>query len=72
MPKIKINITYYFPIKVKKSLSNHILTPRDTNEIFCVKWIKIEELKKSITNRETKIFLTRKLHEAKKIVCLND
>jgi ADP-ribose pyrophosphatase YjhB (NUDIX family) len=71
MAKIKINNTYYFPIKIKKNLYNHLLKPNDNKEIDCAKWIKINELKGLTMNRETQIFLARKLQEAKKIVYIN-
>lgn len=68
MPKIKINNTYYFILKVKKNLNNHRLFPIDKKEIKYAKWIKIVNLKKINLNRETEIFRSRNFNIIKNIL----
>jgi ADP-ribose pyrophosphatase YjhB (NUDIX family) len=59
MFKLRINNTYYFPTILDKN--NVKLNPIDKNEIAQAKWIKLSELKNFNVNRETKIFIKRKL-----------
>lgn len=59
MFKIRINNSYYFPIILNKNKVK--LDPIDKNEIAQAMWIKVEKLEKMNVNRETKIFIKRKL-----------
>lgn len=68
MPKIKINNTYYFILKIKKNLNNHRLFPIDKKEIKYAKWIKIKDLNTLNLNRETEIFKSRNFNLLKKIL----
>ena len=65
MPKIKINNTYYFPLilDIERKLS-----PIDKNEIQDAYWILIDNIKNLTLNRETKIFLNKKLKEVKDLL----
>ena len=67
-PKIKINNTYYFPISINKTVYNKILYPLDKKEIRQAKWIKLSELPEIKTNRETQIFIKRKINESRQII----
>ena len=60
MFKIRINNSYYFPLILNKNLVK--LNPIDKNEIAQASWIKINQLENFNVNRETKIFIKRKLN----------
>ena len=68
MPKIKINNTYYFILKIKKNLNNHRLEPIDKKEIKYAKWVNIKDLKNLNLNRETEIFSLRNFNLIKSIL----
>ena len=71
MFKIRINNTYYFPIILDEKLIH--LNPLDKNEIAQAAWIRIDDLENFNVNRETKIFIKRKLRSlmpSLKRVCL--
>ena len=59
MFKIRINNSYYFPLIIDKT--NIKLNPIDKNEIAQAKWINITEIENFNVNRETKIFIKRKM-----------
>lgn len=60
MYKIKINNTYYFPIKIKRTIKNKYLLPKDLIEIRSAKWFPLNKID-VLVNRETRIFLTNKI-----------
>ena len=59
MFKIRINNSYYFPLIIDKN--NIKLNPIDKNEIAQAKWVNITEIENFNVNRETKIFIKRKM-----------
>lgn len=59
MFKLRINNSYYFPTIIDKNSVK--LNPIDKNEIAQAKWVNINELVDYNVNRETKIFIKRKL-----------
>tara|TARA_B100001094_G_scaffold326325_1_gene382246 strand:+ start:2023 stop:2241 length:219 start_codon:yes stop_codon:yes gene_type:complete len=65
MPKIKINNTYYFPLVLDIEQK---LSPIDKKEIQDAYWILIDNIKNLTLNRETKIFLNKKLKEVKELL----
>ena len=60
MYKIKINNTFYFPIKININSYNAYLLPKDLKEIKCAKWFSIDSIN-VLVNRETRIFLANKI-----------
>uniref|UniRef100_A0A6C0EJ72 Nudix hydrolase domain-containing protein n=1 Tax=viral metagenome TaxID=1070528 RepID=A0A6C0EJ72_9ZZZZ len=61
MYKIKINNTYYFPIKIKRTLKNKYLLPKDLVEIRSAKWFPLDNID-VLVNRETRLFITNKIN----------
>ena len=62
MYKIKINNTYYFPIKIDKCLTEKYLIPKDISEIKCAKWFSLDNID-VLLNREARIFFKSKLNQ---------
>lgn len=61
MYKIRINNTYYFPIKINRTLQNKYLLPKDLIEIRSAKWFPLNNID-VLLNRDTRLFLTKKLN----------
>ena len=64
MFKVRINNSYYFPI-ILNNRDKYTLKPIDENEIHEAKWFKITNIESLNLNRETKIFMKRKLETIK-------
>ena len=64
MFKVRINNSYYFPI-ILSNRDKYTLKPIDQNEIHEAKWFKITDIESLNLNRETKIFMKRKLETIK-------
>ena len=67
MYRIRINNTYYFPIKINRTLQNKYLLPRDLQEIRSAKWFPVNNID-VLLNRETKLFFNKKLDSVLKVM----
>jgi len=67
MYRIRINNTYYFPIKINRTLQNKYLLPRDLQEIRSAKWFPLNNID-VLLNRETRLFFKKKLDGVLKVM----
>ena len=67
MYRIRINNTYYFPIKINRTLQNKYLLPRDLKEIRSAKWFPLNNID-VLLNRETRLFFSKKLDSVLKVM----
>jgi len=67
MYRIRINNTYYFPIKINRTLQNKYLLPRDLLEIRSAKWFPLNNID-VLLNRETRLFFSKKLDTVLKVM----
>ena len=67
MYRIRINNTYYFPIKINRNLQNKYLLPRDLKEIRSARWFPLNNVD-VLLNRETRLFFGKKLDTVLKVM----